>query len=169
MIIWTCAYTEPRKEFQTQGEIKRFGFETFLPVMTRAKMIRRKRMILTEAIFSRYIFVAMPMITFSEAYSKIRRARGVLHLLEGPKGPSAVPGEVIEKFRHAERHGCFDYSRPKSEFAKGENVQILDGPFAGLIAKVQSASPRKRIRILLKLLGSEIETEIATEDLQKVG
>lgn len=169
MLIWGCLYCEPRKEFQAQGEIKKLGFETFLPTLMRSKMIRKRRVILTEPIFPRYLFVCIASDKVSESYGKIKHCRGVLYFLEGQNGPSATPNEVIERFRHAERHGMFDYSKPKAQFAQNDEVQILDGPFAGLIAKVQSASPRKRIRILLKLLGSEIETEIASADLQKVG
>lgn len=169
MIIWAAAYCEPRKEFQAQGEIQKHGFETFLPVLSRTKMIHKKRVLLTEPIFTRYCFAAMPLNAISEAYSKIKRCRGVLYLLEGPKGPSAVPNEVIEKFRHAERHGAFDFTKPKAEFAKGDEVKIQEGPFAGLIAKVRSASPSKRVKLLMRLLGGDVPLEMSAEDLQKVG
>ena len=167
MIIWGAAYTEPRKEFQAQGEIKRLGFETFLPVLTRTKMVRRKKMLLSEAVFSRYLFVA-----FDPAYGTygaVKRAKGVVCLLENQSGPQRVPFEAIERFRQAERAGAFDMTKPKTDFVAGQEVKITEGPFAGLIAKVRSASPSKRVKLLMRLLGGDVPLEINAEDLQKVG
>lgn len=167
--MWYVCYCEPRKEFQAQLEIKNHGIETFLPVLTRAKMIRRKRVILTEPIFSRYLFVQIGLADLARHYSQIKRARGVLHLIEGPNGPSLVSEAVIGYFKEAERAGAFDYSKPQVQFLNGDNVQIMEGPFAGIIAKVKSASASKRIKLLMRLLGGMIETEAEACNLQKVG
>lgn len=167
MIIWAAAYCEPRKEFQAQGEIKRLGFETFLPVLTRTKMVRRKKLILSEAVFSRYLFVALD--PEHKTYGAIKRAKGVVCLLENQSGPQRVPFEVIERFRQAERAGAFDMTKPQAYFAAGQEVKIMEGPFAGLIAKVRSASPSKRVKLLMRLLGGDVPLEMNAEDLQKVG
>ena len=57
----------------------------------------------------------------------------------------------------AEDAGVFDYTTEKSPFEEGDLVEIMEGPFNGLIAKVLSAHPRKRAKLLLNTLGSLVQ------------
>lgn len=158
------AYTRPRKEFSAHQELLELELSPFLPVQTRSKIIRRRRVILTEALFSRYLFVETNLT--DESYSAINACRSVEYLITNAGAPAIVPNAKIELLKMAEKSGAFDFSKTKSKFEIGDKVEILTGPFTGLIAKVQSASPRKRVKILMKWLGAEVPMEIDEEDLQ---
>lgn len=160
-----AVYTRPRKEFQARDEIKALGFEPFLPIQTRSVVFRKKRVSVTESLFTRYCFVAFD--SNKDSYGAIKHCRGVEYLIENAGTPTIVPNAAIEILKMAEKAGCFDFTRSKAKFEPGDNVEILQGPFTGLIAKVQSASPRKRVKVLMNLLGSQIPAEIDEEDLKE--
>lgn len=159
-----AVYTHPRKEFQARDEIHKLGYETFLPIQTRSVIVRRKRRVLTESLFSRYIFLARE--ASDDSYGAVNHCRGVQYIIENAGAPAIVPNAKIELLKMAEKAGCFDFSKNKSKFQAGDNVEILTGPFTGLIAKVQSASPRKRVKLLMNWLGAEVPVEIDEQDLR---
>ena len=160
-----AVYTRPRKEFQARNEIKDLGFETYLPTQTRSVVIRRKRVSLHEPLFSRYLFVELD--TSELTYGAINHCRSVEYMLEINGSPAPIPRAKIEILKMAERAGSFDFTK-KTKFAVGDSVEITEGPFAGVIAKVQSASPRKRVKILMNFLCGEIATDIDDTHIRKL-
>jgi len=158
-----AVYTRPRREFEARDEISKLGYETFLPIQTRSVVIRRKVAVVVEGLFTRYLFARF---AHTDPYGAIKHCRGVEYIIENAGSPTPVPNRVIEVLRMAEKAGAFDFTQKKSKFRPGDDVEVQDGPFMGIIAKVQSASPRKRIKILMNLLGSEVPIEIEESSLK---
>ena len=62
--------------------------------------------------------------------------------------------------------GAFDRSSARGWFLKaGDNVKIIDGPFAGLMAKVKSAKHRNRIRLLVDFVHN---ATLPIDNLEKI-
>lgn len=159
------AYTRPRKEFLARQELQELEIGAFLPTQTRSIVIRKKRTVISEALFTRYIFIEADLT--NETYSLINACHGIEYLIANDGKPATVPNQTIELLKMAEKSGMFDFSKPKMKFEPGDNVEILTGPFTGFIAKVQSASPRKRVKVLMKLLNAEVPAELDEEDLKE--
>lgn len=159
------AYTRPRKEFLAHQELRELEIGAFLPTQTRSIVIRRKRTVISEALFTRYIFIETDLT--DETYSAINACRGIEYLIANDGKPAIVPRQSIEILKMADKAGAFNFTKSKMKFTPGDNVEILQGPFTGLIAKVQSASPRKRVKVLMNLLGAQIPAEIDEEDLRE--
>lgn len=160
---WFVVCVMGRNEHEIAREVDGFGFGAFYPVMSRSKVKRGRRVIINDPLFPGYLFAHFDRE--KDDWGKIEDINGVISILRNGLLPSRVPDNAIEHLRNAEAAGVFDYTKPGSAFREGESVEITEGPFAGLIAKVRAASPKKRVKILLDTFG---KIEIDPGFLRKV-
>ncbi len=67
------------------------------------------------------------------------------------RNPATRAGSTGRSNPLAEQAGAYD----ATTLPKGTRVRILEGPFAGFIAEVRRASPRRRVELLLEFLGQQ--------------
>lgn len=146
---WFVAMVEPRREQFASREIERLGFGVFCPTESRQRVIRGRKLWITDPLFRGYLFVHFDRER--DEWGLISAARGVIDILRNGLFPLQVPDREMKKLQDAVATGVFDIANTPQP---GEEVEITDGPFAGLIAKVKSAEPKKRAKILLAALGS---------------
>lgn len=142
----------PIECFNAERDVIEAGFETFAPMETRVKIRRGRKTITRSPLFGSYIFVRIdreadnwPALIDCGDVDDILRVMGI---------PVRIPDELVDLFQRAEQAGAHDYSAEKSPFSAGEEVEIAEGPFAGTIAKIKSARPRQRVKLLLQALGT---------------
>lgn len=161
---WTTG-KDGKGYFPVEQRINEAGFETFVPIEMRwTKQNGRKRK-LVEPVLHQYILVRFDRERDEWGQLRHDHIKGVWDILKNQDVPVRVDDVKIDRLRNWESAGVFDYTKPLSAFNKGDNVEIKEGPFAGLMAKVRSVSPKKRIKVLLAGLGS---LEIGPEYLAKV-
>lgn len=118
-------------------------------------------------LFPGYLFVEMIMT--DEAWFVVRNTPGVTGFIGSSGGgakPFAVSPEEIESIMR--RMGLSDH-KIVVDFAIGDHVNILNGPFKGMNGVVESMSDEDQSAIvLIVLFGRETPTEIAYMDLSKV-
>lgn len=164
---WYCLAVFAKNEYAVQRETRDLGFQVFFPVQRRNRVIRRRKVQREYPLFPGYIFVMFDVK--QDAWGDILETDGVIDFLKGGDRPSRVPASLVEHFMRAERAGAFDYTVPTSSFKLGDDVEIKTGPFAGLIARIKNANAKKRVQIVLKILGGETTLSIDACDLAKVG
>ena len=138
--------------FALEEDIREIGIETYAPVERRFVIQRRRKHEIIRPVLGPYVFCRfnreqdnwMPLLNIPGIHD-------ILHSSEDL--PQSVPDVQVAQLQRAEKAGLFNYTTAKSPFNIGDSVQICDGVWSGLMAKVQSASPRKRIKILLAGLG----------------
>lgn len=154
LTVWSGQEAEVAKEC---------GVPVYFPVEKRNAVRRGRRVKIDRPLLPGYVFVQFDREDPHQR-AHLEGLRGSLGVLCNLDIPMRVPDAVIERLKIAEGAGMFDYTGV-SPFAPGESVEIVDGPFAGWIAKIKSASPRKRARLLMGALG---EVEIDAEFLRKL-
>lgn len=170
--FWHVVYTAMRREIEAKREIEELGFEVFLPMSSRKITKRGKRMIINDPLFTRYVFVAFDRE--KDEWGSINHARYVEYILGrgadqfGRRMPISVPEEFIERLKRLEENGAFDYTKRNLNFTEGDKVEIQEGPFVGLIAKVKCASPKKKVKLLLESLGRYTSIEIDPSAIVRV-
>lgn len=101
-------------------------------------------------------------------WPRICRTRFVRALLGTPGRPSPVPAGVVEQLqaRTSDRRIVDDPLSPQAwqNIPPGARVSVVDGPLAGL-AGVTRLSTQDRCRVLLSLLGRDVEMDIPAQDL----
>ena len=118
-------------------------------------------------LFPGYVFVEMIMT--DDAWYVVRNTPGVTGFI-GSSGGGAKPFPVSpdEMESILRRMGQSD-KKIVVDFAVGDQVRILSGPFSGMEGKVSSMNDENQVaNILTVLFGRETPTDINYNDLQKV-
>lgn len=152
---WFIASVEGRMETRARDEIVRLGFTVFCPMERRFRVVRGRKTEVVTPVFQGYLFVSFDRER--DDWGLIQGARGVFDILKHEKFgmPAPVQQREIDMLMNADAAGVFDKA---NAFQQGETVEITDPRFLGLLGKVKSAEPRKRMKILLDGLGTlEIE------------
>ncbi|GHO82458.1 transcription termination/antitermination protein NusG [Dictyobacter formicarum] len=148
-----------REKYTSEILRSNLGLTAFLPV----KKIWNKGEMRHIPLFPGYFFLQADLQR--TALSHIHRSPGVLHLLTSGGSPQKVPFDLIETL-------MTEISRLNDNsivpFQPGDNVYIVDGPLHNLEAVfIGPTTPRKRVQILLNLLGRLTKTEVAVSALKK--
>ncbi len=149
---WLVVHTKPKQEERAKENLERQGFETYLPLLREKKLYRGKWVYRTEPLFPHYLFLHLAM--YEENIAPIRSTKGVHQLVRFNEYPAVIPLDSIESLKKNQNAelGCHELIR---ELKEGDSLEIIDGPFAGLIGKLHTASPDERVILMLDLLGRQ--------------
>ncbi len=165
---WHVIHTKVREEFRAFENLQNQGFEVFLPTCQVQKKIQGKIKLVSEPLFTRYLFIRLSDV--SSNWLPIRSTRGVASLLRfGVTTYSAViPDPIIDCLRQR----CA-LEEPLHELFKfGEILEITNGPFKGLFGFFEKLEMQpdgsSRALLLVELLGSVQKLKIQLPQLKKL-
>lgn len=141
----------------------------FRVVIPEEKVIEEKDGVRKEKVkkmFPGYILVEMVMT--DEAWYVVRNTPGVTGFIgssgKGAKPTPLLPGEIDKIL------AGMGMSRVniESEMAVGDKVSIIDGPFKGMMGKVDSIDlENNRLNVLIDLFGQETPVEVEVYQVSK--
>ena len=153
------------KRLETMG-ISENLFRIVVAEETQIEVKNEKSKEVVKNIFPGYLFVEMIMP--DEAWYVVRNTPGVTGFIGSSGGgakPFPVKQDEIEKILR--RIGQSDKSI-EVDFAVGDSVKILSGPFSGMEGKVESMNDQTQVAtVLIILFGRETPTDINYVDLAK--
>lgn len=161
-IYWFAVHTKPRQERLAETNLQNQQFRTYLPLVVVAKRRRGKWVDVVEPLFPRYLFIQMNPVEASIA--PIRSTIGVSGIVRFGNTLKPVPNSVIGFLKHSEDPGTGWHRLDQAQFQPGTEVEILDGPFAGLKGVYQLAKGKERALILIDLLGRQNTVNIRLDD-----
>ena len=146
---WLIAQIKPNSYDMATLNLTRQGFETFLPKMEITQRENKKFITKNVYVFPGYIFVCFdPRIT---NWTKINSTYGVSKILAFNNKPSEISSNLILELKN--RYEINSNLTQKSNLQKGDSIKFYAGPFADLIAKVESVDENNRIWVLLEGMG----------------
>ena len=157
---WLIAQIKPNSYDTAIKNLERQGFETFLPKMQITKKIKNKFLIKTTHVFPGYMFVCFDPRTIT--WTKINSTYGVSKILAFNKKPSEISSELILELKT--RYEISSHPMQKEELQKGDAIKFHIGPFADLIAKVESVDENNRIWVLLETMGGYRKLKLQNVD-----
>jgi transcription elongation factor/antiterminator RfaH len=143
---WYVVYAKPHREAAAQLHLERKGIEVFYPQLVLPDYANGTRRCV--ALFPNYLFV---QIELSRRYHEVLWSPGIRSFVGSTTGPLPLDDAIIA---HLRRNAPADGRLPaRLNLAAGQQVEIADGPFAGLSAIIQNPpDARGRIRVLMRLL-----------------
>lgn len=160
---WYLAQLKPNAHQIARSNLDRQGFETFLPL--HKETMRRSGRFHTQLkpLFPGYIFVGLGCETAT--WRTINATRGVTKLVSFGDTPAEVPAGIMAAFQQRfTEEGIASDAIP---LEIGDKVRIAAGPFADLIAQVETVSADKRIWLLLDVLGRKTRISAPPSDLRR--
>lgn len=160
---WYVAQTHPRAEAKAAAHLDRQGFRIYLPRFLKRRRHARRVETVSAPLFPRYLFVAIDPVT--QRWRAIQSTIGVAQLVCNGDVPAAVDANVIAELRSREDDCGFVKLIPCPRFKRGDNVQVIDGPFSTCVGLFENMADSDRVTILLDLLGRKVRTVIDQESI----
>ena len=153
MLSWYAVHSKPRQEEQAQQQLQRQGYATYLPKIRLRKCRRGKWAKVVEPLFPRYLFIQVD--ADEQSLAPVRSTLGVAGLVRFGHLLRPVPDAIIDYLKQQEYAGTGLRSDDTCPHQSGDEVEILEGPFAGLSGIFQTATGEERALVLLELLGRQ--------------
>ena len=93
---WHLICTKPRQEELALSNLKNQNYESYLPLITKEKILQGKKILTKEPMFPRYLFVRLRKDRLQDL-SPIRSTRGVSNLVTFGGSFATLNDEVIVK------------------------------------------------------------------------
>lgn len=157
--------TKPRKESLAEENLQRQGFTTYCPHTAQPKRRRQRWQKVLEPLFPRYLFVQLNVGV--DNFAPIRSTLGVIGLVRFGNQPAVMPKLVIEVIKKQEQ-AVINCSTEHPRWTKGDLIEILDGPFAGLRGIFLKKEGVERVSLLLDILGQQNRFTISINSLASI-
>ncbi len=162
---WYVIRTKPHQEEIAVLNLHNMSVEVFYPRVKEKKVIRRRQQEVIGPLFPGYLFGHFDLTT---QYHSVKYARGVRNVVAFGGIPTPVDNAVIESIRAREQEeGLIVLHQPPLK--PGEPVEILEGPFQGLVAIFeQELSGQQRVQLLLDILATQARLVIERDKIRRV-
>ncbi len=158
---WYVVHTHARQEARAEVNLRRQGFEAWLPVIRRARRHARRVDSTLASLFPRYLFVRLDLT--SQPWRSINGTFGVVRLLCNGDTPLVVPDGLVEEIRER----CDDAGTivgPPQPLVVGEAVKVAMGRF-DLEGLFETRSGQDRVVVLVNMLGREVRASVPLRGL----
>ena len=156
MKYWLVATFKINDVKKVESNLSNQGFEYYLPKIITKKCNSKSK---EELMFPGYIFIK----TIIEKYSSLKYTKGIKNIIKFGENISYITEHEIKSINLAER---LSKSNPLTSTIKiGQEVDIKNGAFKGNIGKICTLPSKKRVGILLHILGAKRRIDISENDL----
>jgi len=157
---WFALQTKPRQEFKAEKQLKNLGLENYLPVTTTKKKWSDRIKEITEPIIRGYIFIKADereRLIALEQFS-------VTKCLFDQGKPAVIPDWQIENLKKMlmVQSEYFVYEG----LVTGTKVEIIQGPFSGVIGVIQSVSDKRMFAVSIELLNRTVIAHLPKDSVE---
>lgn len=162
MESWYLLYCKRGQLLRAQEHLERQEVNCLSPIITLEKIVRGKRIAVSEPLFPNYLFVQFdPELIHT---TTISATRGISHFVRFGSLPATIPHKVIEELQ---AHANETYVDPRTP-QPGDTVLIVDGVFEGLQAIYTEPDGDARSMLLLNLINKQISQSLGNRQFQKL-
>lgn len=139
-------------------------FDAIVPKEKQIQIKNGKRKVVEAKIFQGYVLVEMKLT--EETWFIVRNTPGVTGFVGQGSDPTPVSDSEIAKIK--KRMGVED-PKHQIDFAQGEVVNIIDGPFKGFDGSVSEIDTAKgKLKVMVSMFGRDTPVELDALQVKKV-
>jgi transcription termination/antitermination protein NusG len=159
---WYAVYTRSRHEKQVEETLRRHGLATYLPLRRAwSRRLDRRRTIELPALPG-YVFVHC--VLYGEVRARLKKAPGVLRLVENGGRPCVIPEREIESLRLVLARSWDVEAHPYYNI--GDRVEVVRGPLVGVQGHLERVAPgRHKLVIKVEFVNQAVAVEIDAADV----
>jgi transcriptional antiterminator NusG len=149
---------------RSSGKEKLFS-EILVPAEDVVEIAKRGKKTSKRKLFPGYILVKMELN--EESWHLVKNTPKITGFVGGSTNPPCVPEEEVKKITAQIDEGALR-PKPKVLFEEGENVRVIDGPFANFNGIVEEVKPEKgKLKILVSIFGRSTPVELEFGQVEK--
>lgn len=167
-VVHTYSGYEEKVKTSIEEKVKLKGLDekihrVLIPTEKVLELKGKKKKETDKKFYPGYILVEMELD--DESWHLIKNTLRVTGFVGGTK-PVALPDEEIEQILQQMEKGPAPMA--KSQFEKGENVRITDGPFSNFVGFVDEVDmDHGRLRVMVSIFGRHTPVELAFSQAEK--
>ena len=174
-VVHSYAGYENRVKTNLESRIMSLNMEDYIfqievPTHQVTEIKSGKKQTVNEKVLPGYILVRMDLT--DESWAVVRNTPGVTGFVGLSSRPSPLSlGEVASLLapEPEETAAKAEVTRAAVEFAVGESVTVMDGPFATLPATVNEInSDTQKLKVLVSIFGRETPVELSFDQVSKI-
>ncbi|MGL4859821.1 MAG: transcription/translation regulatory transformer protein RfaH [Enterobacteriaceae bacterium] len=162
MQSWYLIYCKRGQLTRAQQHLHNQQVTSFSPIIELEKMVRGKRQIVHEPLFTNYLFIQFDPQEIHT--TTISATRGVSHFVRFGASPAQVPEEIIEILQKNPPLSQVDPSIPNP----GDKVEINEGILQGLTAIYAEPDGETRSILLINIMNRETRQSISNLEFSKL-
>lgn len=161
---WFLAQLKPNSANIANKNLRRQGFETFLPLEEETRPRNGKFATVMRPLFPGYIFVAFDVA--QGLWCAVNSTYGITRLVSFGKEPTAVPLELVSQLMLR----CDAKGRllPSKLLKSGDQVTLTKGPLANFVAEVEQVEPDRRVWVLMEIMGGQTRVAVRPDQLRAI-
>ena len=145
------------------GKTDQFG-SILIPTESVLELVKGQKRTTTRNFYPGYMFVQMDLN--EETFHLVRNTAKITGFLGG-QHPTPVKETEIAQITSQISDGA-NKPRPKVTFDEGENVRVVDGPFANFAGIVEEVKAEKqKVRVLVSIFGRATPVELDFAQVEK--
>ena len=162
---WYVVETNARQERTANFQLRRLGFQPYLPM----RQIDKKAAGLAAPLFPSYLFVREhPTLSWHDVCT----APGVRSALLAAGKPARTPRGLVDAIRAKEVYGLVQLHKPSAPasavpFVRGDRLRIVAGNLRGFDGLFEEMADRNRVWMLLSLFGRVARVDISLDAVEK--
>ena len=160
---WFVARTHPNGEHKALGNIRRQGFDAYLPRYLKRRRHARRTDTVAAPLFPGYLFVGMDPERMP--WRALNSTFGVSELICHGDRPAPLPDSVVDDIRRREDDRGYVVLARQADLHKGDRVRITRGAMADQVGIIDAPSDQHRVFLLLELLGRQMRVRMPTAAL----
>ena len=158
--IWAAVSLKPNQTNKAEANLTQQGFPYIAPKIKVTKRQQNRFINKTELLFPGYIFVQIQ--AESDDARKLNSTYGISTIVR----IGSRIGEIPDAFIHTiQNSSSFENSHSKEALLAGQKVELVKGPFAGLIGVLTRIDSTLRVKCLFDLISGKICASVLTEDI----
>lgn len=140
--------------------------EILVPTEEIVELAKGKRKTSSRKFYHGYILIRMELD--EETWHLVNSTAKVTGFLGGREKPTPIPDEEAEQILSRIEAGKLK-PQPKHYFEPGDEIRIIDGPFANFNGTVDEVNPEKgKIRVLVSIFGRSTPVELEFVQVTKL-
>ena len=155
---WYVVNTKAREEAKALFNLRRQGFNAYLPQHKKTRRHARHTDNVLAPLFPKYLFVEFDLNM--ENWSRINSTLGVSRLIQFGMMPTPLPTELINEIRAREDPEGMVTLNQNLGIKQGDKVTVINGAFNDQVGIFECQNEDARIVILLNLLGRDVRVRL---------
>lgn len=149
---------------QRAGKKDYFG-DILIPVESVVELVKGQKKSTERKFFPGYMLVKM--LLNDETWHIVKSTARISGFVGNARTPPALPEEEVNRITNQITEGAAK-AKPKYVFKEGDNVRVIDGPFANFNGTVEEVRPEKsKLRVLVSIFGRATPVELDFIQVEK--
>jgi transcriptional antiterminator RfaH len=162
--VWHVLQLKPNGLKIAEANLARQGYATLMPLREISQQSARRLHSARRPLFPGYLFFGLPDGQIN--WRAVANTRGVARVVTGIAGqPAQLPEQIARSLIDATN--AEGMLQATNDYSAGERVGVINGPFAGWLAKVVGADEAGRLQLLVDVMGRKTQVTIADTHVEK--